>query len=425
MDPHSVEWINEWIYDKKHFTARFIAFVAEHVGVQPDLVVKGLIGLLVAVLAISQEAHVFGNGILIVVPFLLTFVFVDEKPTEESLVVYWTAFGVTTIFDRLLERIPLYYVFKLALFLLLVLPPYHLLERAKELLKALRRENTAATNKDTNTTATAVSKRTEVNEVNTAVALLRSDSSRRGASSRGAVSKNASADKMEQVSSRRKVVQAVPEPVSPGSVAAVVPAQLEQKTPEPAPAEPTPPAAQPQNEQASGKPARSCTDMPSERRFVGQNPMEVSSFYNLTSTKSTDGIDTQGAGPAHNLNDFLTFPVNKLVFNAPFDYENLTYHMKVVNNSKHRIAFAIKGNAVPRVMVYPPCGILEVGEKRFIGVTVHNFSWNDVDYQKDRIAYDYVLLRADTQKDIKNFDMKLFQNSDTKRRKNIMIEYNP
>lgn len=127
--------------------------------------------------------------------------------------------------------------------------------------------------------------------------------------------------------------------------------------------------------------------------------------------------------PGHNLNDVLFRPMDKIVFNAPFDFENLTYHMRVSNNSRHRIAYAIKGNSVPRVMAYPAFGILELGEGRIIAVSVQKFDWNDFEYNKDRIAFDYVLL-PDSNKE-KAFSMSMFQHSDSKRRKNIKIEYNP
>lgn len=119
----------------------------------------------------------------------------------------------------------------------------------------------------------------------------------------------------------------------------------------------------------------------------------------------------------------LFHPASKLVFNAPFDYDNLTYHMKITNNSHHRIAYAVKGNSVPRVMANPPFGIMEPKEQRLIAVSVQKFVWNEYDYEKDRIAFDYVLLPDDNK--AKTFSLALLQHSDTKRRKNIRIEYNP
>ncbi|CAB3406102.1 unnamed protein product [Caenorhabditis bovis] len=149
--------------------------------------------------------------------------------------------------------------------------------------------------------------------------------------------------------------------------------------------------------------------------------MESSSAFNLRS--ELDGFNSSHIGPANNLNDMWFFPTEKLVFNAPFDFDNLTYHMKIINNSYHRIAYAVKGNAVPRVMANPPFGVLEVKESRLIAVTVQKFNWNDTDFEKDRLAFDYVIL-PDTNKE-KNFSFKMLQQSTTKRRKNIRIMYNP
>ena len=124
-----------------------------------------------------------------------------------------------------------------------------------------------------------------------------------------------------------------------------------------------------------------------------------------------------------NIHDMLFWPQDQLIFNGPFDFENLTYHQTIKNNSKHRIAFAIKGNCIPHVIAYPPHGILVPGEKKVIAVTVRKFDWNEVDYNKQRICYEYVLLQ-DSDK-IEEFNHKLLLNSDMSRRKNIKIIYNP
>ncbi|CAL2040516.1 unnamed protein product [Caenorhabditis brenneri] len=156
----------------------------------------------------------------------------------------------------------------------------------------------------------------------------------------------------------------------------------------------------------------------SQRMKTELNPMQSFSFYNLKSESESRAIS-----PGNNLHDMMFSPFEKLGFNAPFDINDLTYHMKIRNNSHHRIAFAVKGNAVPRVMANPVVGVLEKGEQRVVAVTVKKFIWNETDFEKDRIAFDYVLLPDDNKE--KEFKMTMFQNSDTKRRKNIMIVYNP
>lgn len=70
-------------------------------------------------------------------PFLLIFVFRDEKPSDDSLFVFFSLFGVLTVIDRSLERIPCYYVFKLALFFFLYAPPFVLHKALKDAIQEM------------------------------------------------------------------------------------------------------------------------------------------------------------------------------------------------------------------------------------------------------------------------------------------------
>ena len=94
----------------------------------------------------------------------------------------------------------------------------------------------------------------------------------------------------------------------------------------------------------------------------------------------------------------------------------------MMNNSQHRMAFAIKGNAIPRVTAYPAHGILDSKKKMIVAVTMKAFEWNEFDYGKDRICWEYVLLKEDDK--VEKFSHKLLQNCEWKRRKNIKILYN-
>ena len=148
--------------------------------------------------------------------------------------------------------------------------------------------------------------------------------------------------------------------------------------------------------------------------------MTQDSSYRL---KSDDDTSSGHFQPRVNPNDLQFFPSKELVFNAPFDFDNITYHMQLRNNSNHSIAFAIKGNSVPRIMAYPPSGIIKKEKTILVAVTVKKFEWNSFDYQKDRISFEYVVLK-DELSDVKEFSHSLFQNSDLKMRKNIHIVYN-
>uniref|UniRef100_A0A914YWE4 Major sperm protein n=1 Tax=Panagrolaimus superbus TaxID=310955 RepID=A0A914YWE4_9BILA len=162
------------------------------------------------------------------------------------------------------------------------------------------------------------------------------------------------------------------------------------------------------------------------------NPMLNDSNYRLSSASNTSLASSAAADAAasisdssvegdKNPDDFITIPTKKLVFNSPFDYQALTYHVTVKNNSKKWIAYAIKSNAIPRVTAMPPSGILKPGDKQVIGITVQKFVYYDIDASKDRIAFDYLFCPAET----KVFTHSLLQGTATRRRKNIKIEYNP
>uniref|UniRef100_A0A914PE24 Major sperm protein n=1 Tax=Panagrolaimus davidi TaxID=227884 RepID=A0A914PE24_9BILA len=163
----------------------------------------------------------------------------------------------------------------------------------------------------------------------------------------------------------------------------------------------------------------------------GENPMLSDSNYRLHSTASntsvtgfssnSDSSTTGGVEGDKNPDDLVFVPTTKLVYNGPFDYQAITYHMTVKNNSRKHIAYAIKSNAIPRVTALPPSGILKPGDKHNIAITVQRFNYDELDVSKDRIAYDYLFCPPET----KVFTHSLLQGTATRRRKNIKIEYNP
>uniref|UniRef100_A0A1I7TDK4 Major sperm protein n=1 Tax=Caenorhabditis tropicalis TaxID=1561998 RepID=A0A1I7TDK4_9PELO len=385
----TLEWIRERIHNKKHFTARFVGQIVDASGMEAELVVKVLVGVLFVLLAFCDQAHFFANSLLVLVPALLIFVFPAEKPTDDSLFVYFSLFGVLTVLDRSLEKIPCYYILKLALFMLLYVPPYVLHKKISELIQEQLKEQ--------KTTSENVSEMSR--------------------SSRSGPKTNQST--RTAISSRPPFPQEAPRQVEQAPVPVAAPIEQAPVPEPPAVAPPTPIPSDPEPKLLSSR-SRSDLAGGSQRFKKGPHPMQSSSFYNLKS--EADGFNSS-ASPVGNLNDMLFRPTDKLVFNAPFDYDNLTYHMKITNNSHHRIAYAVKGNAVPRVMANPAFGILELKEERIIAVSVQKFDWNDIDFMRDRIAFDYVLL-PDTNRE-KHFSMRMFQTSDSKRRKNIRIEYNP
>ncbi|EGT48009.1 hypothetical protein CAEBREN_18447 [Caenorhabditis brenneri] len=398
----SLEWLRERIHNKKHFTARFIGQISDASGMDAELVVKVLAGALSVILAFSVHAHFFANSLLVAVPALLIFVFPAEKPSDDSLFIFFSLFGLLTVLDRSLEKIPCYYILKLALFVLLYIPPYVLHKKISELIQEqLKKQKSNENVSEMTRSQRSVPKTNQ--STRTAVSALPPPPQENPKPVEQAPPPVSHPVPVEQPPPAEQVpIQQVSAP-EPSSAPALVPA-------DPTP-EPKLPSSRSRSDLAGG----------SQRFKAGPNPMQSNSFYNLKS--ESDGFNSRAVSPGNNLNDMLFRPTEKLVFNAPFDYDNLTYHMKITNNSHHRIAYAVKGNAVPRVMANPAFGILELGEERIVAVSVQKFAWNDIDFHKDRIAFDYVLL-PDDNKD-KDFSMGMFQHSDTKRRKNIRIEYNP
>uniref|UniRef100_A0A0N4WCN8 Major sperm protein n=1 Tax=Haemonchus placei TaxID=6290 RepID=A0A0N4WCN8_HAEPC len=135
--------------------------------------------------------------------------------------------------------------------------------------------------------------------------------------------------------------------------------------------------------------ATSTSDIKGAKRFEGKNPMLTESFYRI---KEGPGIENVALDPEVNINEIIFRPLDKVVFNAPFDFEHITYHMTIMNNTVHPLAFAIKGNCIPRVLAYPPYGVLKSKERIQIAVTVSKFD-HDVYGGRDRIVFEWVLLQ--------------------------------
>ncbi|MCP9262705.1 Major sperm protein [Dirofilaria immitis] len=97
------------------------------------------------------------------------------------------------------------------------------------------------------------------------------------------------------------------------------------------------------------------------------NPMLFNSEFAI---KEQDFLSAESLSINYSPHDLTFEPTKYLVFNAPYDFENLTYFIRIRNTSTKHIAYVIKSNAIPRVLVTPPCGILPPKQKCDIAVTV-------------------------------------------------------
>ncbi|CAO4362140.1 unnamed protein product [Caenorhabditis nigoni] len=116
-------WFISLIHDQKYPTARWAKRFSEIVGVEVELLIKGTIMFILAILVVLKEPHYLANSLLVAAPIILTYCEPSERPSSGIMFIYWTLFGFFVLFDRILEYIPLYYIFKLAVFIGLFLPP--------------------------------------------------------------------------------------------------------------------------------------------------------------------------------------------------------------------------------------------------------------------------------------------------------------
>ncbi|KAK5979513.1 Major sperm protein [Trichostrongylus colubriformis] len=162
--------------------------------------------------------------------------------------------------------------------------------------------------------------------------------------------------------------------------------------------------------------ASSTSDIKGSERHQGANPMLTDDFYKL---REGPGIENVTLDPLVNIHEIIFRPLEKVVFNAPFDFEHVTYHMTIMNNTIHPLAFAIKGNCIPRIVAYPPYGVLRSKERIPVAITMSKFDHDNMG-QKDRIVYEWVLLKRFE----KDFRPDMLKSNGIVRRKNILVQYN-
>ncbi|VDM57752.1 unnamed protein product [Angiostrongylus costaricensis] len=88
-DMDSLEGIlHDRVHNKKWFTARGVTAISKMTGLNADAIAK-IIGVVILFWLMGQNAWIVCNGIAVVVPFLLTFAFPEERPPVENMRVYW------------------------------------------------------------------------------------------------------------------------------------------------------------------------------------------------------------------------------------------------------------------------------------------------------------------------------------------------
>ena len=99
-------------------------------------------------LELGECAFFVANSLLIAYPVLTCYVFPEERPVRDLLLVYWGCFGLLTAFDRFLEAVPLYYICKMCLLTLFFLEPCSFAEKINKLIEAKLEENNLLTSSE-------------------------------------------------------------------------------------------------------------------------------------------------------------------------------------------------------------------------------------------------------------------------------------
>ncbi|KAI6218948.1 Major sperm protein [Aphelenchoides besseyi] len=382
------------MHDSTYFSARWLKLAREKTGLDEEHVAAGFGIVIAGYLLVGERAQFVCNLLLVAIPLIVTYVYPKERPAVDQLLVYWASFASLSLLDLGFEEfIPAYYVIKLALMGLLFLRPFCYAEQAAQLLRVFEELSSG---------------------------------------------RSFSADQLQELEKMARGRKSPP-PEKPE--------QEEQKLMEKAPdslrRSPKPNSATARHADSSTRTAvaKSAAETSSEKKLVddsapvvtasartprqetnGRDAMIKDSVrFALTDNSSDEGgIETHGANAPVNLHDFVTRPLDKIVFNAPFADNVLQYHIVVMNNTPRTMAFAMKSNAIPRVTANPPCGILKPREQMLVWVNVQPFNINEQDVSRDRLAFDYVFCPPDTKK----FSFNLLQGIETRRRKNLRVEYN-
>ncbi|PAV83008.1 hypothetical protein WR25_01891 [Diploscapter pachys] len=428
-------WVKERVHDERHFTARWLKQIEEATGVNRCIIAQSVAGIVTLSLCCAQQPFFICNGVLVAFPCILLFVYPEECPKKEHLTIYWVCFGILTALDGALKKLPGYYHIKLLLMLLLFVEPFRLVDKIEKIAEeANRRNNCENTNDATRTAKSDVMRATKMKS-----SPKEEKKKEESAAQPAPPSQETLALPPEPLNGpEQRPAEAAPAPVSEENKPAEA-SKVDSREKEPIKEEVkqenempkgllSPSIITDQSRTETKSPTQktavesfSTTDIPGNSRFRGENPMTNNRSYRLP---LTPGVDNKDIEPANNLRDLIVFPTEKIVFNAPFDFDNITYHIKVTNNSLHRMAFAIKCNCIPRIICYPPHGILASKETIAVAVTCQKIlEFSEGVVKDDRIAIEYVIMSNKDQR--KEFTFELLHSSETRCRKNLAIEYNP
>ncbi|GMR48311.1 hypothetical protein PMAYCL1PPCAC_18506, partial [Pristionchus mayeri] len=386
MDPKAVEHVKEILHDKNRVWGQIMDQASQATGLDPEQLAALIGGLISIYLIFGEQARIFANCILIGITLFIYVFAPQEKPKHELMMIYCACYAVSTTLDPALQgSIAAYYWIKVVAHILLFLRPYSLAEK----ILAMSQLNGTEEKKEGDENDHKLFSKEELKRL---------------------FDRKAKSPPPEKPEGEKQKTSTT---VSPWPQSSEMNSMEARSPPEDVRTAVSPSVAHQISDKPKGR---------GWRPTKGRNEMEDSpSPYHLDSSSSNESnarLDGRGVGAY----DVEWEPRDRIVYNAPFDYAHLTYHIRMKNVSRFPVAFAIKSNAIPRVTATPATGILKAGKSIYVAVTVQKIDvFDDSLVVKDRIAFEYVRVPEETQK----FDFKLLQFSTLKLRKNIHIKYNP
>uniref|UniRef100_A0AC34Q1I2 Uncharacterized protein n=1 Tax=Panagrolaimus sp. JU765 TaxID=591449 RepID=A0AC34Q1I2_9BILA len=133
-----VAHIREYIHDQKHFSARWLSQIKTNSGleIEVELIAQIFGGIVSVALLHGEQAQFLANFLLILVPFVITYVYPKERPPINLLLIYWGTYSSLTLLDNGLHNtLPAYYVVKIVLMSLLFLKPFCGAQKIQEMLE--------------------------------------------------------------------------------------------------------------------------------------------------------------------------------------------------------------------------------------------------------------------------------------------------
>uniref|UniRef100_A0A183V6X0 Major sperm protein n=1 Tax=Toxocara canis TaxID=6265 RepID=A0A183V6X0_TOXCA len=322
-------------YFQRYFTARGLRQLHESSGIE-EFTWALVIALITSFyLIIGEGAYLVANAILTIVPIALTYLYPDEKPPNQQLLIYWGAFALLTLLDPSYHHVKGYYFVKVLLLSLLFLRPFNGADRILQHIQQMSQEQCS------------------------------DEISRESRSHQGIFTK----DEIREME-RKSVGKKSPPPEPPESTfsreqskSAIVREKAESSV-----AQRSKPV---ENDRYSVTNVSEHTDKNKMERLLEDEDVERVNAAKSASEKiaATSSSSTSLLGSA-NAYDLCFEPSHHLVFNAPFNDHNLTHTIRVRNTSSRTIAFAVKSNAIQRLSVQPSSGILKPLETLDVAVTV-------------------------------------------------------